>query len=60
MTEWNPILASPTDLKEIAGEPTSETTGELSYDFDNGYDGSYWKFKVRNETIVALEYIPGE
>ena len=60
MMEWNPIRFSPNDLKAIAGAPTSETADELRYDFDNGMDGSYWKFKFEGDTIVSVTYTPGE
>ena len=60
MMEWNPIRFSPNDLKTIAGFPTNETPTELNYNFDNGMDDSYWKFKVEGDTIVGLNYTPGE
>ena len=60
MMEWNPIRFSPNDLKAIAGVPTSETAGELRYDFDNGMDGSYWMFKFEGDTIVSVTYTPGD
>lgn len=60
MVEWNPIRFSPNDLKAIAGAPTNETANELRYDFDNGWDGSYWKFKVEGDTIVSVTYTPGD
>ena len=60
MMEWNPIHASPNDLKTVAGAPTSETPKELNYNFDNGWDGSYWKFKIADDTIVGIDYTPGD
>ena len=60
MMEWNPIHASPNDLKTIAGAPTSETPTELNYNFDNGMDGSYWKFEIADDTITGIDYTPGD
>lgn len=60
MMEWNPIHCSADDLKTIAGQPTRESPEMLYYAFDNGADGTYWKFTLAGGTILAVEYIPGE
>lgn len=60
MREWNPLHCTADDLKSIAGKPARETKDSIEYTFDNGYDGSTYRFKISASTIHAVEYIPGE
>ena len=60
MMEWNPIHCSAEDLKSIAGKPTRENADMLYYAFDNGADGTYYRFTISGGTIFGVEYIPGE
>jgi hypothetical protein len=57
MKEWNPILASVSDLMAIMGTPTKEESGVLEYVFDNGLDGDLWRFTVLDDIIVGVELI---
>lgn len=58
MKEWNPILSSVADLKEIMGAPTVEDADVLEYKFDNGIAGNIWRYTVLDEIIVGVEYVP--
>jgi hypothetical protein len=55
MKEWNPILASVSDLKAIMGTPTKEESGVLEYMFDRGSDGDVWRFTVLDDIIAGVE-----
>jgi hypothetical protein len=58
MKEWNPILASVSDLKAIMGTPTKEESGVLEYVFDQGLVGELWRFTVLDDIIVGVEWVP--
>jgi hypothetical protein len=58
LREWNPIHASAADVRALLGPPTSERTRLMEYRFDNGEAGVVWRFTVRNDIVVALEWEP--
>lgn len=60
MCDWSPILFSVEQLKEIAGEPTNENAEIIEYTFDEGDVATGWRFKVVRQTILGVEYVPGE
>ncbi len=60
MMEWNPINFNSEDLVEVAGKPSKKTAELLEYSFDNGSDGSHWRFTIQGGTIVGVQYIGGE
>jgi hypothetical protein len=58
LREWNPIQASAADVRALMGTPTAEQAGVMEYVFDNGWGGGAWRFKLRNEIVVGVEWEP--
>lgn len=56
MEEWNPIHASPADLRAIMGPPTEESPDKVEYVFDNGYNGHRWCFTVAQGIVVGMTW----
>ena len=56
MSEWNPILSSEQELRSLMGEPTLALPGILEYVFDNDFGGQRWRFGIRNDLVISVEW----
>jgi hypothetical protein len=56
MKEWNPILASESELRSLMGKPSRESPGIIEYVFDYGFSGERWRFGVRGGFVVSVEW----
>jgi hypothetical protein len=54
MKEWNPMGFSASDLRDIMGQPSSETESVLRYSFDQGFNGWAWEFFIGNGVIAGV------